>query len=136
MVTTRSTVRSRGASGARELRVDEEEPRPRVTEDVGDLAGVEPRVDRDQHTAREPHPEVGLEQRRHVGREERDPIAGAEPRRAQRRREPAHALAQLRVGEPAPPVDGRDPGAVDARRTLDQEQRRQLGPAHRHGPRP
>src|SRR5207244_1012071 len=88
---------------------------------------------RDQHAARERHAEVRLEEGRHVGGEEGHPVAGAEPRAPERRGEPPHAGAELRVGKASPPVDRGGPGRVDARRPLEEEQRGELRPVHLHG---
>ena len=46
----------------RQRRVDDEQPRPRVLEDVADLVRHQPRVDRDEHGARRGDAEVRLEQ--------------------------------------------------------------------------
>jgi hypothetical protein len=50
-----------------------------------------------------------LEHGRHVRREERDPVAPRDPRAAERRREPAHAAAELAVGESAAAVHDGEP---------------------------
>src|SRR5437879_760692 len=44
-----------------ELAIDEQEPRSRVLEDVTDLLGREPRVDRDEDAAGRRYTEMGLE---------------------------------------------------------------------------
>ncbi len=80
-----------------ELRVDEEELRPRVLQDVADLLGGQPRVDRHQHPARRGDSVVGLEHRRDVGAEERHPVVLLHAGPAQSGGQPVHPLAELAV---------------------------------------
>jgi hypothetical protein len=81
-----------------ELVVGEQEPGAGVLQDETDVLGAEPVVERHQHPAGRRHPVVGFQQRRGVRAEERHPVTLAQPRRAQRRGQPVHALPELPVG--------------------------------------
>jgi hypothetical protein len=103
-----------------------------MLEDVADLLGVEPRVDRDQHRAGERDAEVGLEEGGHVRREERDAIAVADSRLAERGREPARAKADLAVGDGPGAVDGAEALLVDPLGALEEEKGAELGTIDAH----
>jgi len=111
-----------------ELRVDEEEPRARVLEDVGDLVGDESRVDRDEDPAGGRHAEMRLEHRGDVRAEERDPVVLRHPRRPQRRGEAVDALLELLVGVPTAPVDDGRLLREDVRAAREEAHRGELGP--------
>ena len=81
-----------------ELGVDEQHARSGVLEDVADLRGAQPHVDRHEHAAGRRHRVVELEQLGHVRAQRGHAIVALQPARAQRRGEPVHALAQLGVG--------------------------------------
>ena len=89
--------------------VDDEEPRAGVVEDVRDLLGHQPRVDRDEHGAGSRHAEVRLEQLVNVRGEERDAVAVRDPALLERDREPPYPLAHFRPRETPLTVDGGDP---------------------------
>ena len=105
---------------SRERRVNQQEARARVVEDVADLGRREAHVDRHHHPAGERHAEVRLEHRRRVRAEQRDAVPGREPRRDQGARQPPAAGGQLRVGVPARPVDHGRPIGEDARRPVQE----------------
>ena len=83
------------------LGVHEQDGRARVLDDVADLLGVQPVVDRDQHPAVTADPEVGDLEARGVGADDRDPLALAHPEVVQGDGHPARAALQLRVCERA-----------------------------------
>ena len=72
-----------GDAGERvvELGVDEQHRRARVLDDVADLVGVEPEVDRHEHAPPPAHAEEGREQAGRVLRDDRHPLTlrDAEP---------------------------------------------------------
>ena len=105
--------------------VDDEDARAGVLEDVGDLVGHEPRVDRDEHGAGAWHAEVRLEQLVDVRREERDPVAARDPALLERDGEPPHPLAHFRPGEAALAVDDGGPAGEDECGPLEECERRQ-----------
>ena len=105
--------------------VDDEDPRAGVLEDVGDLLGHEPGVDRDEHGAGARHAEVRLEQLVDVRGEERDPVAVRDPALLERDREPPHPLAHLRPREPTLAVDDGRPAGEGERSPLEEGERRQ-----------
>jgi hypothetical protein len=110
------------------LVIDEQEPGPGVLQDHADVLGAEPVVERHQHAAGGGHAEVGLQQRRDVRAEERDPVPLPEPGRPQRRGQPVHPLAELPVGvAPALRRDG-DLVRVHQHAALEEPQRAELGP--------
>ena len=96
-------------------RVDEQEARARVLEDVLELLFARARVHRDQHSAGERHAEVRLEQGRCVRGQDRDPLVLLQPAVLDRRGEPVAASLELRVVVA--------PLAVDHRRALPQRDR-------------
>ena len=104
-----------------QLRRVEDPARPGVLDDVGDVAGGQPGVDRDQDTAGLGHGEVGEQQRLAVQREEGDPVAAAQPAPAKRRGEAARARPPVAVGVPALAVDGGEPLGVDGAGALRKE---------------
>ncbi len=110
-----------------ERRVDQQEPRARVAEDVADLGRGEANVDRHHHPAGEGHAEVRLEHRRRVRAQQRHAVAAREPGRAQGARQPPAAAGQLRVAVPARPVDDRRALGEDARRPVQEADRGELG---------
>ena len=134
----------RGALGHEVLqrRVDDEQPRPGVLEDVADLVRHQSRVDRDEHGTCPGHAVVRLQQLVAVRREERDPVAFLDPALLERRRQPARALTKLRPGQPFVTVD--DGGAIGerGRRAFEERERghcrevnrgRDAVPYNRHG---
>src|SRR5918997_1757176 len=80
-----------------QLGVHEGHLRPRVLDDVGDLALAEARVYGDEHEPRRRHAEASLQHRRGVRAEKGYPVALLETRVAQPRGEAVHPLFQLPV---------------------------------------
>ena len=114
-----------------ERRVDEQETRARVAEDVADLRRREAHVDRHHHAPGERHPEVRLEHCGRVRAEQRHAVPAREPSRPQGARQPSAAVGQLRVGVPARPVDHRRAVGEDACRAVQEGHRAQLGAVDR-----
>jgi hypothetical protein len=108
-------------------RVDDQQLRAGVVEDVAHLLGGEPGVDRDEHGARQRHGEVGHEHLGDVGQQVRHPVALADPGTAQRVRHTRDLGGELGVGVPAVAVD--DGGLVgeDLGRALQERQRGEWG---------
>ncbi len=104
----------------------EDPARPRVLDDVGDVAGREPGVDGDEDSAGLGDAEVGEQQRLAVEGEEGDTIVLPQPGAAQRRGEPPRAPPPLRIGVPAVTVDGGEPLAVDGAGAFEEGDGREL----------
>ena len=97
------------AASADEVGPHEDELGAGVGEEVVDLAGLEQRVHRHDDAAREQDAAVDDREGRHVGQDQRDPVAGLDPVGAQRPRDRRGHAVQLRVGHPL---------AVDPQRVL------------------
>jgi hypothetical protein len=89
------------------LVVDEHQPRARVPQDEPDVVGGEAVVHGDEHPARRRDAVVGLEQRRDVRGDERDPVALLQARVPQGRCQAPHPSGELPVGVAAVLVDDR-----------------------------
>jgi hypothetical protein len=76
---------------------------PAVVEDEGDRGRVEPVVERVQHRAGHRHRVMRFEQRRHVRRQHRDGVAGADAAPRQRIGEAPAARVEFAPGEPRSP---------------------------------
>ena len=111
--------------GRREFAVDDQDLGLAVVEPEGDDRRVEPRVERIEHGARHRHAVMAFEHRRRVGEHDRDRVAAPDAALRQRRGEPARARVELAVGAPQRAVDDRDRVGEDARRALQECQRRQ-----------
>ncbi len=110
----------------RQLAVDDQCFCAGVGEDVGDLVGLEPGVDRDHDPARERYAEMRLEHLRDVWQEDRHPVAPLDAGLAQRRGEPVDPRVQLGIGDPLVAMDNRDLLAEDCRRALQEAERSQV----------
>jgi hypothetical protein len=106
--------------------VHDEHPRAGVPEDVVDLLGMQPGVDRDEHAACPGQAKVRLEKLGHIRRQEGDALAMPQPPLLERKREAPRALSRLRPCEATLTVDNRHTIAVDIRRPFEERDRRQL----------
>jgi hypothetical protein len=114
----------------RKRRVDDDDAGARMLEDLRDLVGEQPRVDRDQDGARRGDAEVRLEQLGRVERQEGDAIARLDSRVLKRHREPPRPLAQLGPRELPILVDDGDRVREHGRRPLQEGKRGQRRQVH------
>ena len=115
-------------------RVDHQQLRAGMVEDVADLVGGQPRVDRDEHRARQWHREVRHQHLGDVGQEVGHPVAGLDAGAAQGVRDPGDLSGELPVG--VAPVAVEDGRALreDLGGAAQERQRGQLRvPDGRHG---
>ena len=85
-----------------ELRVDEEDASAAVTDDVADLLGDEPEVDRDEDAARPRDAEQRCDQSSGVVADDRDPLADADAELVEAGGDRSRPFGDLGVGERAP----------------------------------
>jgi hypothetical protein len=97
----------------RELGVDQQDARPRVLDDVGDLGRGQARVDRDQRSAEQRHAEGRGQVDRRIGQQHRDGVAVPYAGAPQRSGQPSDLFAEARVAPLLVPVDDADPFAED-----------------------
>ena len=116
-----------------ELVVVQQQRRAAVAQDVIDLVGREPGVERAQHAARQRDGIRRLEHHRRVGREHGDPLARAHPHRLQRGGEPAHALDEHGVGAARGAVDHGDLVGIDERGPFEKVERVERAQMDRDG---
>ena len=109
----------------RGLPVGQQNPRFAVVENEGDGLGVEPDVDGVEHRAGHRHAEMGLEYRRHVGREDRHGVALADSPCRQRGSQGQAAALGLAPREAAFAVYHRDAIRIDRCGALEEAERRQ-----------
>ena len=96
-----------------------------MRDDVRDLGGDEPRVQRAEDSAREGDGEVRLEERRFVLREDGDALAVPNAERLQEMSETVDAFEHLRVRAADRPVDDGDLFAKDERGAFEVVERRE-----------
>lgn len=84
-----------------------DDARAGVVDDVGEIVGDEPVIDRDEDGADLRDRVEGLELRMRVGRDVRDAVAGGDAQLLQRRRPFVAALEELRVRQTERAVDDR-----------------------------
>jgi len=107
--------------------VDHERARTAVAQDVGDLVGGQPGVDRHQHSARRGHAVVRLEQLGRVRRQEGDPVASLDPALLKSDGKTPGALAQLAPGQATVAVDDGHTCRKGSRTALEKRNRRESG---------
>ena len=99
---------------AEKRRIDRDDLRPGIVEDVGDLRRRQAYVDRRRHRA---HPVAGVQQleiAEGVARERREGVAAPDAQRLQAAGEPRHPAQMLRPGPPPFAVDRRGPAGIIA----------------------
>jgi hypothetical protein len=109
-----------------QLGVDQQQLRPAVADDVLDLLGVQPEVDRHQDPAPTGHTEEARQQPRRVVAHDGDPLAGPEAERVEPGGLRPCPLVELGIGQRAPRrrrldrlVDDRGAPRVDLERPVD-----------------
>ena len=119
-------VAAHGANDVGEFGVEHQDFRAGVVEYVRYLARREAYVDGDENRA-EPHrPVMPLQHLRDVGQHEGDAVALADADMPKRRREPRHALVELRVGERRAVVDDRRLVRIHRGATVEERERRKV----------
>ena len=96
-----------------------------VVEDVPELAGRQPHVQRHQHGPRERHAVMRLEHHVRVRGQHRDAPAFLDPEPLERAREPGRAPAKVGVGQLELPVNRGQSLTMDERRSGQEGGRRQ-----------
>ncbi len=81
-----------------EVLVDQEDPGAGVADDVGQLSGAQPGVERVEHRPGPRHPEVRLQGEPGVGRQHRDPVPRLHAEAGQRAGQALAPLGELLVG--------------------------------------
>ena len=96
-----------------------------MAQDVRDIRGRDPRVERDEHRARERHGVVRGEQHVRIAREHRHAVARGDVHRLQGTGHTQAALVKRSVGEARVAVDDADAVAEDVGRAAQERGRRQ-----------
>ena len=104
-----------------EFGIDEQHPRAGVLDDVADLLGDEPEVDRHEHAARTRHAEQRGEQAGRVLADHRHPFAGADAERVEPGRHRPGPRGHLAIRDRSPRL-GRLIRLVDDRRPIGIDQ--------------
>ena len=107
--------------------VDAHDPGAAVVEDVDEVVGREPRVDRDENGADLRHRVEGLEVRVRVAGDRGDPVSPAHAEPLQRRRPAVAAVEEGGIAQAEAAVDDGLPIAVQAARAASELHRRERG---------
>ena len=118
-------LRQRRLDRRGEFGVGKENLRPAVREAEGDRSRVEPVVQRVQDCAQCGHRVMGFEQRRDIGRHQRDGIAAADAAPRQRRSQPSAARLELAIRVRLNPVKHGDLVRPDERAAREKLHRRE-----------